>query len=138
MFKALGRTSGQEVDLLAAVMNPDANLTVFAPVDQAFFDLYNVLDVENINQIPLELLTWTLLHHVVGDRAFSYCLSDGLMVPTLNGAIEIDLDVPASIISSGGTAANLVDTDLQATNGVIHVINAVLVPQNVIDALSTP
>ena len=113
-------------------------------VDQAFFDLYDVLETilgqeVNINSIPLDLLTQVLLHHVVGDRAFSNCLSDGLMVPTLNDDdITVDLE-NLQLESSGGTVVGLVTEpfllDIQATNGVIHVIDGVLLPQNVLDAL---
>ena len=139
LVKALGRTSGEETDLLAAVMNPDANLTVFAPTDEAFFVLYadladrfNVPEI-TIDDIPLDLLTSVLLHHVVGDRAFSYCLSDGQMITTLNeDAITVDLG-NLSLISSAGVNAKLVAEllDTQATNGVIHPIESVLVPENV-------
>ena len=145
LVAALKRTSGQKVDLLAAVLDPEANLTVFAPVDQAFFDLYEVLeeilmvDEIDIDGIPLELLTQVLLHHVVGDRAFSYCLSDGLMVPTLNGDdVTVNLK-KFTLRSSGNNTVGLVTDpfllDIQATNGVIHVIDGVLLPQNVLDVL---
>ena len=143
LVKALIRTSGTDVDLLKAVMDPNANLTVFAPTDQAFFDLYDLLedilvvDEIDIDAIPIELLTSVLLHHVVGDRAFSYCLSDGLIVPTLNGD-EVTVDLQnLKIISSAGLPVGLETTllDVQATNGVIHVINGVLVPKNVLDVL---
>ena len=82
LVTALTRTSGQDVDLLAAVMNPNANLTVFAPTDNAFTDLYLFLgdllgrSDYSLTDIPLNLLTSVLLHHVVADRAFSFCLSD--------------------------------------------------------------
>lgn len=143
LVKALIRTSGTDVDLLKAVMDPDANLTVFAPTDQAFNDLYDLLeeilgvDEIDIDAIPLELLTSVLLHHVVGDRAFSYCLSDGLMVPTLNSdEVTVDLE-NFEIISSAGIPVGLETTllDVKANNGVIHVINGVLVPKNVLDVL---
>lgn len=143
LVKALGRTSGEAVDLLAAVQNPDANLTVFAPNDEAFFALYadladrfNVPEI-TIDDIPLDLLTSVLLHHVVGDRAFSYCLSDGQMIETLNGDdITVDLG-SLSLESSAGIDAALIAEllDTQAINGVVHPIESVLVPQNVLEQL---
>jgi len=140
---ALARTSTEEgstIDLLAAVLDEDADLTVFAPIDQAFSDLYKFLGDEgilpapvDINDIPLDLLTQVLLHHVVGDRAFSACLGD--QITTLNeDNIKINVS-DLTLESSGGSTVGLVDVDIQAVNGVVHVIDGVLLPQNVLDAL---
>ena len=142
LVAALQRTSGEEIDLLAAVLNPDANLTVFAPIDQAFFDLYVVLEdilgvPVDINAIPLDLLTQVLLHHVVGDRAFSNCL--GNEITTLNeDEIKINLGDLTLESSGGNTVGLVVDPfliDIKAVNGVVHVIDGVLVPKSVLDVL---
>ncbi len=141
---AVGAASGEQpeftqlvaalvkADLVGAVSDPNANLTVFAPTDAAFATLYKDLGVGGINEISKETLTKVLLHHVVGDRAFSYCLSDGAKIPTLNmDKLTVDLDM-LSIISSSGNSAKLSvgALDIKATNGVIHVIESVLVPSN--------
>lgn len=138
LVAALARTSGQEIDLLAAVLDPSANLTVFAPVDAAFFALYDALDgVEDIDDLPLDVVTRVLLHHVVGARVFSNCLSNG-EVPTLNENITVSVD-DLTITSSSDNVANLVVSDetldIKALNGVIHVIDAVLIPSNYLEPL---
>jgi uncharacterized surface protein with fasciclin (FAS1) repeats len=122
-------------DLVGAVADPNANLTVFAPTDQAFYALYKALGVNGVNEISKDVLTKVLLHHVAGDRAFSFCLSDDEKIPTLNGDnLLVDLGA-LSIISSSGNAAKLSvgSLDIKASNGVIHVIESVLVPSNYLD-----
>jgi uncharacterized surface protein with fasciclin (FAS1) repeats len=141
--KALLRASTEKIDLLAAVLDPESNLTVFAPDDDAFFALYDFLaGVFNVSTITIDdispdILTLVLSHHVVGDRAFSYCLSQDQMITTLNDD-EISVDLGnLSLISSGGITAELDASmlDIKAVNGVIHPIKSVLVPQNVLDQL---
>jgi uncharacterized surface protein with fasciclin (FAS1) repeats len=122
-------------DLVGAVADPNANLTVFAPTDKAFMTLYQALGVSGVDKISKDVLTKVLLHHVAGDRAFSFCLSDGEEIPTLNGdKLTVDLGA-LSIISSSGNAAKLSVSglDIKASNGVIHVIESVLVPSNYLD-----
>jgi len=140
LVAALARTSGEEIDLLAAVMDPEANLTVFAPIDAAFFALYDDLDgVDDIDDLDLDVLTRVLLHHVVGARVFSNCLVNG-EVPTLNTNITVNVD-NLTITGSLGTdnTVNLVTDpfllDIKASNGVIHVIDGVLLPSNVFDPI---
>jgi len=130
LVAALARTSGQEVDLLAAVSNPNANLTVFAPTDAAFNALYDALDVNGINDIPLETLTAVLQHHVVDSRVFSTDLTNGA-VGTLNGNVTINA-TNKTVTDGKGNVANLSTNaellNVLATNGVIHTIDKVLLP----------
>jgi len=121
-----------KAELVGAVNDPNANLTVFAPTDAAFQALYKTLGVSGIKDIPKDILTKVLLHHVVGDRAFSFCLSDKAKIPTLNNDnLTVDLGM-LSIISSSGNSAKLSvgSLDIKSTNGVIHVIESVLIPSN--------
>ena len=128
----LGAIGLADPAILEALNDPEGDLTVFAPTDAAFRALYSALKVSGINEIPKEVLTKVLLHHVVGDRAFSFCLSDGAEIPTLNmDDLTVDLDMLSIISSSGNSAKLSVDAlDIKATNGVIHVIESVLVPSN--------
>ena len=125
-----------KADLVGAVDDPNANLTVFAPTDAAFQALYDGLEgVDGIEDLSVDILTRVLLHHVVGARVFSNCLSNG-PVPTLNQDIVVNVD-DLTITSSLGVPVNLVTAalDIKASNGVIHVIDGVLVPENYLEPL---
>lgn len=125
-----------KANLVGAVADPEAELTVFAPTDAAFEALYNALPgVEGIDDLSVDILTRVLLHHVVGGRVFSNCLVSG-EVPTLNQNITVDLS-DLSITSSSGNKVGLVASalDIKGSNGVIHVIDGVLVPANYLEPL---
>lgn len=130
LVAALARTSGTDTDLLAAVSNSSANLTVFAPTDAAFQSLYDALDVNGVNDIPLETLTAVLQHHVVGARVLSSDLKNG-SVTTLNGNVTVNA-TNKTITDGKGNVANLSTNaallNVLATNGVIHTIDKVLLP----------
>jgi transforming growth factor-beta-induced protein len=130
LVAALARTSGTEADLFAAVSNGDANLTVFAPTDEAFEALYQALEVDGIDDIPLATLTAVLQHHVMAARVFSTDLKDG-SVATLNGNVTVNA-TNKTITDGSGNIANLSTTasllNVLATNGVIHTIDHVLIP----------
>jgi uncharacterized surface protein with fasciclin (FAS1) repeats len=121
--------------LLDVVADPEANITVFAPTNSAFEALEedNPGILEYLSDNP-DLLTQVLLHHVVNPDVgivFSFCLSDGFDIPTANGDFIEVVNLKKGILrSSGGVEVGLVPSglDLLATNGVIHVINYVLVP----------
>jgi transforming growth factor-beta-induced protein len=130
LVAALARTSGRNPDLLAAVSNP-GTLTVFAPTDAAFEELYTALEVDGINDINIDLLTSVLKHHVITSRKYSSDLVTGTL-GTLNGD-NVTINV-TNLTVTGSSGSNNV-ANLQAgllnvngTNGVIHVINKVLLP----------
>lgn len=131
LVAALARTSGTGTDLLAAVSNADANLTVFAPTDAAFQALYTALGVANVNEIPIATLTAVLQVHVVGARVFSTDLTNG-SVATLNGNVTVNATAKTITDAKGNVAnlsANAALLNVLATNGVIHTIDKVLLPQ---------
>ena len=131
LVAALSRTSGTATDLLAAVSNSDANLTVFAPTDEAFAQLYTALGVDNVDEIPLPTLTAVLQHHVIAARVLSTDLSDGA-AQTINGEVTINASDGTITDESGNVAslsANTALINVLATNGVIHTIDRVLLPE---------
>ena len=134
LVAALVRTQGEGAnDLLAAASSTSNNLTVFAPTDAAFQELYTALGVANVGQIPLSTLIAVLKHHIVSGRVFSTDLASG-SVGTLNGNVTVNLTAtpPTVAGSSGGSNVAKLQASLlniQATNGVIHVIDKVLIPQ---------
>lgn len=131
LVAALVRTGGTATDLLAAASDASADLTVFAPTDAAFEALYSALGVEGVDEIDLATLTAVLKHHIVAGRVFSTDLKNG-SVPTLNGNITISA-TNGTIEDGQGNTANLSSNaallNVLATNGVIHTIDKVLLPQ---------
>ena len=133
LLAAVARTSGQGANDLLAAVSGEGDLTVFAPTDAAFQELLTALGVESVDDIPLETLIAVLKHHVVAARRFSTDLATG-PVETLNGNVAVDLGVnpPTLTGSSGGSNVAELQTSLlniHATNGVIHVIDKVLLPE---------
>ncbi|MEX2513531.1 MAG: fasciclin domain-containing protein [Cyclobacteriaceae bacterium] len=114
-------------DLVGAVSGgSDDNLTVFAPTDAAFETLYEALGVDSYEDIPLETLTAVLTYHVVPARAFSQDLRDGAELPTLLENEMLTVNLGDLEINEAGLVPALLN--VHATNGVIHVIDSVLVP----------
>jgi uncharacterized surface protein with fasciclin (FAS1) repeats len=98
-------------------------LTVFAPTDAAFAALPAGLIAELLAD-PSGALTDILLYHVVGAQALSTDLSDGQTIPTLFGESVLVTIFGGVFINT----AEVIVADLLADNGVVHVIDAVLVP----------
>ncbi|TPV34876.1 fasciclin domain-containing protein [Paucihalobacter ruber] len=113
---------------LAATLANDGPFTVFAPTNQAFMNLLGVNTVQEaidaVNGLAPEDLAPILLYHVVPGRVFSTDLSSG-PVETLNGSFDLDLET-LTIDGNAMLVPSLLN--VQATNGVIHVINSVLIP----------
>lgn len=114
---------------LDGALSGEGPFTVFAPTDDAFDALPAGL-LDDLLADPAGLLTEVLEHHVVGAQAFSTDLSDGQTITTLNGedvTIGID-DGTVTVTSALGVEAEVTVADIVASNGVVHVIDAVLAP----------
>ncbi|WP_057937227.1 fasciclin domain-containing protein [Algoriphagus resistens] len=105
----------------------DDDLTVFAPTDAAFQDLYDALGVSGVDEIDVELLTDVLTYHVVPARAFSQDLRDGASLPTLLEGKNLTVDLPGLMINESSLVPSMLN--IHATNGVIHVIDQVMLPE---------
>ncbi|MDP3306063.1 MAG: fasciclin domain-containing protein [Erysipelotrichaceae bacterium] len=113
----------QKADLVDALLG-DGPFTVFAPTNAAFEDLLEALGITAEELLAQPDLAKVLLFHVVSGKVMSTDLSDGLMAPTLNGeSVTFDLDGGVKVNGAMVTVA-----DLEAGNGVIHVIDKVLIP----------
>jgi transforming growth factor-beta-induced protein len=138
----LAVVSAADPSVLEALSSPDVALTVFAPTDAAFVALTEALGAEATAELLAspEVLTDILLYHVVGMPVMSGDVVAGieaaamfnmsLTVPTLNGQF---LDIAATEeggVTVDGANLNLEMVDIEASNGVIHVIDAVLVPED--------
>lgn len=103
-------------------------LTVFAPTDEAFRALPSNL-LNQINSNP-ELLKRVLLAHVVPGEIYSRDLRNGASAMTLLNSYAI----PFVVNNSGAKASdsNIVQPDVKAFNGVVHVIDKVIIPNNMV------
>jgi transforming growth factor-beta-induced protein len=130
-------------DALVTILSGDGPFTVFAPTDAAFQSLYTAAGVADfaalLDAVGIGTIETVLKYHVLGARVFSTDIPNALAGNssvaltsvtnasfTLNGDLTItDSDAALSI----GTAdAAIVATDIFATNGVIHVIDEVILP----------
>jgi len=99
--------------------------TVFAPTDAAFADLpAGTVDTLLMPENQTDLAN-ILTYHVVPSAVLSTGLSDGMEVVTVNGEI-LTIGVTDAGVTVNG--ANVVTADIQTSNGVIHVIDSVLLP----------
>ena len=106
-----------------------APFTVFAPTNDAFGDLLTELGVNGLADIAEPTLKATLDHHAVaGLNVKSTSLSDDFTVPTLGGNITANITGGASLTDANNRVSNIIAVDVQASNGVIHVINKVVLP----------
>ena len=111
---------------LAGALSAEGPFTVFAPTDAAFTALMEALEVSAEELLAFEGLTDVLLYHVVGAQALAADLSDGQEITTL-----LDQDVTITINGMGVfvNQAMVTVADIVADNGVVHVIDAVLLPE---------
>lgn len=130
---AVNADTGEFSQLIAAVtraglvdkLNGNRQFTVFAPTDAAFADLYTALGVSGVDEIPLATLKTVLLYHVAPGQRFSgdvlgasrvRMLSKSFTYPSLDGGTPYIND------------ARIITPDVDASNGVIHIIDTVLLP----------
>ena len=110
--------------LVPAVADPSAKLTVFAPTDAAFGRFG--LNAGNVCRLPHGLLTKVLLYHVAAGELYAKDVLSTPRIKMLNGLYTF----PS--VRNGNAYVNryakIVAADVQASNGVIHVINNVLIP----------
>lgn len=111
--------------------------TVFAPSDAAFRQLGEDLGVplnqpEDIRQLPKDVVTAVLLNHVVADGGqFTSEMNEGMVSPLGGTSLMVGAFTNGvlTIQGNGNTqAANMLIPDVQTTNGVVHMIDRVLLP----------
>ncbi|WP_417196603.1 fasciclin domain-containing protein [Bizionia sp.] len=106
-----------------------APFTVFAPTNAAFGDLLTELNVATLGDIPEPTLKATLdMHAVAGANVRSSALMDNMTVGTLGGNITANITGGATLTDANGRVSNIIAVDVQASNGVIHAIDKVVLP----------
>jgi hypothetical protein len=117
--------------LLANLNGPlDApgSLTLFAPTDAAF-EAVDPATLAALLADPSGLLTQVLTYHVIPSAALSTSLSNGQVLPTLNGeSLNVTIAMGNVMVGNANGNATVTVADITASNGVVHVIDAVLVP----------
>lgn len=111
---------------LVDVFSGAENYTVFAPNDSAF-EKINDGFVSCINETDKDALVAILNYHSINGMVKSDELRNGTRVKTLSGA-SVNVTITDSIIMIND--AKVTNKDIMATNGVIHMINTVLIPPN--------
>jgi len=143
--------AGLEPDLLAAVQSNEVQLTVFAPSDLAFKELYATLssvsgdEITEITQIPAPVVRDVLLYHIVEGRRGSNSVvpnKNNKNIETLLGVpfqVNKDLEI-LDVLGLWNPVIGTLDPDpnagetpgtnanISASNGIIHSVNHVLVP----------
>ncbi|WP_108425418.1 fasciclin domain-containing protein [Flagellimonas amoyensis] len=143
LVSALQKADESANNDLVAALSGEGPFTVFAPTNDAFADLlaqldgFDSLDDFNTQQLQ-DLLAVVLTYHVVADAAvMSSDLSDGQTITTLQGStLEVSTQGGVFISDATAQAAQVTTADIEASNGVVHIIDKVLLPQDALDALA--
>ncbi|MEM9877337.1 MAG: fasciclin domain-containing protein [Myxococcota bacterium] len=132
---AAATAAGLDTDLA----NPDVNLTVFAPTDGAFVQALTDLGVTQdalLGNVPL--LTAILQYHILASEVFASAITEPSAQSSANGfaifvapdAGTVDINGGSVMLTNGG--ATVTEADLDASNGVIHKVDRVLLPPDLV------
>lgn len=124
LVNTLGAASG---DLVSVLQDDSQTYTVFAPVNSAFEAIADVAAGLTADELA-SILTY---HVVAGANVLSTDLNDGQTVQTVQTeSFTVNINGNSvTITDATGATANVIFTDVQATNGVIHVLDKVIMPQ---------
>lgn len=124
---------------LVDVLSSAGTFTVFAPTNAAFQSLLTELGVSGLEDIPAETLKSVLLYHVLSTKVASSAVATGYVSTNAPGAADSKLSL--WIEKTGSTVkldnrSTVTSVDISASNGVIHVIDKVLIPNDVVGVAS--
>ena len=100
--------------------------TVFAPTNAAFAALLTQLGATKEELLAQEDLAAILTYHVASGKVLAADLSDGQTIPTVQGE-DIVVDIEGNVVTLNGIS-EVTATDIEASNGVVHLIDAVILP----------
>ncbi len=143
LVSALQKADESADNDLVSALSGNGPFTVFAPTNAAFADLFAQLDgfdsLDDFNSQELQNLLATILtYHVIpGTGALSSDLSDGQTLTTLQGG-TLDVSTQGGVFIGDATDvdAEVTTANVETTNGVVHIINKVLLPQPILDELA--
>ncbi|OOY32874.1 fasciclin domain-containing protein [Thioclava sp. F36-6] len=110
---------------LVETLKGEGPFTVFAPTDEAFAALPEGTVDDLLKPENKDKLTSILTYHVVPGKVMSGDLSDGMMAKTVQGSEVMVKTDPAVMVDE----ASVTQADIEASNGVIHVIDKVIMPE---------
>lgn len=112
------------------ILSGDGPFTVFAPTNDAFQALLDSDPSWNtLADIPVATLEVVLNYHVVNNaNVQSDQLTDNQEITTLGGTLTVDLSDGAKLETTSSQSVNIIITDVQGTNGVVHAVDSVLLP----------
>ncbi|MEL7269291.1 MAG: fasciclin domain-containing protein [Bacteroidota bacterium] len=143
LVSALQKADESADNDLVDALSGDGPFTVFAPTNQAFTDLFAQLDgfssLNDFNSTELQnLLAVILQYHVIsGTAALSTDLTDGQTLGTLQGSnLTVSTQNGVFIQDATSVAAEVTAANVETTNGIVHIIDKVLLPQTILDQLA--
>ncbi|UJF16719.1 fasciclin domain-containing protein [Jeotgalibaca sp. MA1X17-3] len=111
---------------MVETLQSEGPFTVFAPTNAAFEKLLMDLDITAEQLLAQPVLAKVLTDHVVSGNVLAADLTDGMEAETVNGQ-EVTFDLSGNPMVND---AMIITTDFEATNGVVHTIDTVLVPSD--------
>ncbi len=122
LVSALGAANGD----LVSVLSGNGPFTVFAPVNAAFQEIAGT-----VAGLDADQLASVLTYHVASGNVRAEDLTDNMEVTSVQTEkFTINLGDPVTITDANGNTSEIILTNVQGTNGVVHVINKVILPQN--------
>jgi transforming growth factor-beta-induced protein len=122
-----------KAELLPALTNPLATLTVFAPTNEAFDNIAVALGTDIAGLLALPNLADILTYHVLGSEVMAADVTNGAIVQPLSASNTLKL----TVLPNGDVFVNqaqVTATDISSDNGVVHVLDAVVLPaETVVD-----
>jgi uncharacterized surface protein with fasciclin (FAS1) repeats len=122
----------EELDagLVDLFLNGTDQYTVFAPTNEAFENLYKALKIKGINGLPAELVLDVLLYHVVEGRRAANSVVPPVRPRTITTLLgkTFTVDSKGVITDINGQKTNITTPNISASNGIVHVIDTVLLP----------
>mgnify|MGYP000081806315 CR=1 FL=1 len=120
---------------LASTLKGNGPYTVFAPTNEAFENLLEEMDASSLDDLSAEQLEPILLYHVVSGNLMSTDFSNGYVSTLSPGAADtkasLFVNIDNGVMLNG--SSTVTSADIEADNGVIHEIDKVLMPPNVVD-----
>jgi len=112
---------------LVSTLEGAGPFTVFAPLNEAFMKTGPALDYL-LNPHNKDALDRVLLNHVASGAVYAKDLHNGEVIPTLDSGSNVTVHIDGAHVMIDN--ANVVQADISASNGVIHIVDGVLVPGN--------